>query len=372
VEEMHVDGFRFDLASILSRDEEGNVLKNPPVLWDIETDPEFSGLKLIAEAWDAAGLYQVGSFVGDSWKEWNGKFRDDVRSFLKGDRATVPAFVSRLLGSPDVFGQEEREPEQSINFVTCHDGFTLNDVVSYNEKHNWGNGEQNRDGNNDNLSWNCGIEGPTNDLIIEQLRNKQVKNFMSVLLLARGTPMLLMGDEVRRTQNGNNNAYVQDNEISWFDWTLLKKHQDVHRFTKCLISARMRSDFSLDNPEISLNEYLKRAKIDWHGVKLNQPDWGRDSHSIALTARSMKGRFTLHLMVNAYWEALRFEIPSARDFSGNDWRLWIDTARESPDDICNSWDEAKIIRETVYTVQPRSLVTLFTRIKKDGGNNAGS
>ena len=200
VEEMHVDGFRFDLASILSRDEEGVPLANPPILWDIETDPVLAGTKLIAEAWDAAGLYQVGSFVGDHWKEWNGHFRDDVRAFLKGDRDMTEAVAARFLASPDLYGHEDREPEQSINFVTCHDGFTLNDLVSYNEKHNEANGEHNRDGHDYNLSWNCGVEGPTDDPEIERLRNRQIKNFFAVTLGALGVPMLLMGDEVRRTQ----------------------------------------------------------------------------------------------------------------------------------------------------------------------------
>ena len=224
VTEMHVDGFRFDLASILSRDEKGRPIENPPVLWDIESDPVFAGVKLIAEAWDAAGLYQVGSFIGDSWKEWNGRFRDDVRSFMKGDEGTVSKLVTRLVGSPDMYSHKEREPEQSINFVTCHDGFTLNDLVSYNSKHNEANKEENRDGNNDNLSWNCGIEGPTDDAAVEALRNRQVKNFLTLTLLSIGAPMILMGDEVRRTQYGNNNAYCQDNELSWFDWSLIEKH----------------------------------------------------------------------------------------------------------------------------------------------------
>ena len=202
VNAMHVDGFRFDLASILSRDENGNPLANPPVLWEIESDPVLAGTKLIAEAWDAAGLYQVGSFVGESWKEWNGKFRDDVRSFIKGDRDTVSRVASRLLGSPDLYGHQEREPEQSINFITCHDGFTLNDLVSYDRKHNEANGEDNRDGMNDNLSWNCGVEGPTEDPAIERIRNRQVKNFLTATLLAIGAPMLLMGDEFRQTQGG--------------------------------------------------------------------------------------------------------------------------------------------------------------------------
>jgi glycogen operon protein len=200
VEEMHVDGFRFDLASILSRDEEGHPLANPPILWDIETDPTLAGTKLIAEAWDAGGLYQVGSFLGDKWKEWNGRFRDDMRAFLKSDPGMVGKVASRFLASPDLYAHEGREPEQSINFVTCHDGFTLNDLVSYNEKHNEANGENNNDGHNYNLSWNCGVEGPTADPAIEQLRTRQIKNFFTLTLLSLGVPMLLMGDEVRRWQ----------------------------------------------------------------------------------------------------------------------------------------------------------------------------
>ena len=220
VREMHIDGFRFDLASILARDGQGRPMAAPPVLWDIESDPVLANVKLIAEAWDPAGLYQVGSFAGDSWKEWNGRFRDDVRGFLKGDHRTVGALACRLIGSPDVYEHERREPEQSVNFVTCHDGFTLNDLVSYNTKHNEANGEGNRDGTDDNRSWNCGVEGPTDDAGVERLRNRQVKNFLALTLLSVGTPMLLAGDEVRRTQRGNNNAYCQDDETSWFDWSL--------------------------------------------------------------------------------------------------------------------------------------------------------
>ena len=200
VKEMHVDGFRFDLAAILERDESGQLMPNPPVLWDIESDPELAGTKLIAEAWDAAGLYKVGSFIGDSWREWNGRFRDDVRSFFRGEKNSVQHFTDRLLGSPAIYGHEEREAEQSVNFVTCHDGFTLNDLVSYDGKHNEANGENNRDGANDNRSWNCGVEGPTDDPGVEKLRNRQVKNFLTVTMLSVGMPMLLMGDEVRRTQ----------------------------------------------------------------------------------------------------------------------------------------------------------------------------
>ena len=252
VEEMHVDGFRFDLASILARDSSGQPLPNPPVLWDIESDPALAGTKLIAEAWDAAGLYQVGSFVGDAWKEWNGRFRDDVRDFFRGEPGSVRRVADRLVGSPEIYGHKEREAEQSVNFVTCHDGFTLNDLVSYNQKHNEANGEDNRDGANDNRSWNCGVEGPTDDPAVEKLRNRQVKNFLTVTLLSLGVPMILMGDEVRHTQGGNNNAYCQDNEISWFDWTLLEKHADVHRFVTLLIARRLLRDVEHERQRISL------------------------------------------------------------------------------------------------------------------------
>ena len=266
VTEMHVDGFRFDLASILSRDEAGRPMASPPILWDIESDPVLANVKLIAEAWDAAGLYQVGSFVGDSWKEWNGKFRDDVRSFLKGDNGMARTLAYRLTGSPDVYQREEREAEQSINFVTCHDGFTLNDLVSFNGKHNEDNGEGNRDGTDQNWSWNCGAEGRTDNPEIERLRNRQIKNFLTLTLLAIGTPMLLMGDEARRSQAGNNNAYCQDNEISWFDWRLLDRHADIHRFTKALIALRMSRNLPVERLDMTLSELLRRQPIQWHGV----------------------------------------------------------------------------------------------------------
>ena len=231
------------------------MLANPPVLWDIESDPVLAGTKLIAEAWDAAGLYQVGSFVGDSWKEWNGRFRDDVRGFFRGEAGLAGRFADRIVGSPELYGHKEREPEQSVNFVTCHDGFTLNDLVSYDRKHNEANGEDNRDGSNDNRSWNCGVEGPTDDPAIEQLRNRQVKNFLTVTLLSLGVPMILMGDEVRRTQRGNNNAYCQDNERAWFDWTLLEQHADVHRFVRLLNARRLLRDVEHEEQRVSLTQH---------------------------------------------------------------------------------------------------------------------
>jgi glycogen operon protein len=354
VTQMHVDGFRFDLASILSRDEDGRPLHSPPVLWDIESDPLLADTKLIAEAWDAAGLYQVGSFIGDRWQEWNGKFRDDVRSFLKGENGSVSGVATRLLGSPDLFSHEEREAEQSINFVTCHDGFTLNDLVSYNDKHNEANGEDNRDGANDNLSWNCGVEGPTSDGEIDALRNRQIKNFFVLEMLSAGTPMLLMGDEVRRTQGGNNNAYCQDSAISWFDWTLLERHADVHRFVKVLTAFRQHRDVVMGEPGLSLNDLLRRARVEWHGVTLNQPDWSDHSHALAFTLRSLADRFLFHVMLNAYWTPLTFELPAVPTGSSQRWRRCIDTALPSPDDI-QPWATAPAVEQATYFVQARSV-----------------
>jgi glycogen operon protein len=359
VKTMHVDGFRFDLASILSRGEDGRPLANPPILWDIESDPVLAGTKLIAEAWDAAGLYQVGSFIGDSWKEWNGQFRDDLRSFMKADRGTRTQLARRLLGSPDIYGHQEREPEKSINFVTCHDGFTLNDLVSYNDKHNEANGEDNRDGSEHNLSWNCGIEGPTADPDVERLRTQQVKNFLTSTLLAVGAAMVLMGDEVRRTQRGNNNAYCQDNEISWFDWTGLEKHAELHRFTRLLLRLRSMRDVARREGQLTLNEILGQAQISWHGVKLNQPDWSEDSHSLALTYNSLEGRFRVHVILNAYWEPLAFELPPLRKNSHEGWRRAIDTALPPPGDISEGPADAPLVHNKTYLTQPRSVVLLF-------------
>jgi glycogen operon protein len=359
VTKMHVDGFRFDLASILSRDEDGRPMTSPPILWDIESDPILANVKLIAEAWDAAGLYQVGSFVGDSWKEWNGKFRDDIRSFLKGDNGLARAAAYRLTGSPDVYQREQREADQSINFVTCHDGFTLNDVVSFNRKHNEANGEDNRDGNDQNLSWNCGSEGSVDDPEVEKLRNRQIKNFLTLTLLAIGTPMLLMGDELRRSQGGNNNAYCQDNEISWFDWTLIEKNSDVHRFAKAMIALRMNRNLPVEQFNMTLSELLLRQPIQWHGVKLNAPDWGSESHTLAATVPLLGYQLLLHLIVNAYWEPLEFELPPLDDLRGP-WRRCVDTYFDPPNDICE-WVAAKLVPGQSYRAEPRSVVLLLAQ-----------
>jgi isoamylase len=358
VGEMHVDGFRFDLASILTRDAKGHVLPNPPVLWDIESDPLLAGTKLIAEAWDAAGLYQVGSFVGDSWKEWNGRFRDDVRDFFRGADGSVRRVADRIVGSPEIYGHKEREPEQSVNFVTCHDGFTLNDLVSYNDKHNEANGEENRDGANDNRSWNCGVEGPSDDPAVEKLRNRQVKNFLTATLLSLGVPMVLMGDEVRHTQGGNNNAYCQDNETSWFDWTLLKEHADVHRFLKLLAARRLRRGTEHERRRLSLNHLIQEANKAWHGVRLNQPDWSNHSRSVAFAAEIRKEKLLFYMALNAHWEALDFELPPAGKNGRAKWHRWIDTAQATPNDIM-PWEEAPTLPGRSYRVEARSVVVLY-------------
>ncbi|MDJ0866829.1 MAG: glycogen debranching protein GlgX [Myxococcota bacterium] len=353
VEEMHVDGFRFDLASVLARDESGRPLPKPPILWDIETDPVLSGTKLIAEAWDAAGLYQVGSFFGDHWKEWNGHFRDDVRAFVKGDPDCAGKLAARFLASPDLYAHADAKPQRSINFVTCHDGFTLNDLVSYQAKRNEANGEENRDGHNHNLSWNCGAEGPSDDPEVEQLRLRQIKNFFAINVLSMGVPMLSMGDELRRTQGGNNNAYCQDNEISWLDWALLERHAGLHRFVRELV--RFRLELPIPDEDLSLAEVLERTRIEWHGVKLGAPDWSHASRSIAFTLREEKEWF--HMIFNAYWEPLEFEIPDPPTRPATAWKRVIDTHLPSPADF--RWpDEAPAIDARSTVAEARSVVLL--------------
>jgi isoamylase len=361
VEEMHVDGFRFDLASILSRDPSGRPMPDPPVLWDIESEPSLASTKLIAEAWDAAGLYQVGAFIGDAWKEWNGRFRDDVRSFFRGDDGSVGRVADRLLGSPEIYGHRQREADVSVNFITCHDGFSLNDLVSYTDKHNWRNGSENRDGTDDNRSWNCGVEGPTDDPAIERLRNRQVKNMLAVTLLSLGTPMLLMGDEFRRTQHGNNNAYCRDDEENWLDWTLLHEHADVHRFVSLLTARRVRRDMTGQRRRMNLIEMLHRANIAWHGVRLRQPDWNSSSHSLALGAEMPREGLGVHMIMNAFWEPLDFELPVD---GGSDWRRWIDTSLDSPDDIVPWQASAPVGDNASYRAGPRSVVVLWRRVEE--------
>ncbi len=362
VQVMHVDGFRFDLAAILSRDEEGRPLVRPPVLWDIDSDPALAGTKLIAEAWDAAGLYEVGSFAGDHWKEWNGRFRDDVRSFVRGDLDTVPAVADRLLGSPALYAASQREPAQSINFITSHDGFTLDDLVSYDRKHNQANGEGSRDGSDDNRSWNCGAEGPTDDAAVLALRTRQIKNLLAINVLALGTPMLLMGDEMRRSQGGNNNPYCQDNETSWLDWTLLARHAEIHRFVQGLIRIRNLRESVREDHHLTLTELTARVRAQLHGVQLAAPDLRAISHSVAVTATNLSGDLLMYFALNAYWEALDFELPPLPD-GASPWRRIIDTAEPSPRDLVEFAD-AEVASGTTLRVEARSVVALFAPLHR--------
>ena len=357
VSEMHVDGFRFDLASVLSRSENGEPLANPPILWSIESDPVLASAKIIAEAWDASGLYQLGSFVGHKWAEWNGRYRDDVRKFVKGDLGVSPTLSKRLLGSPDLFKQIIRDPNRSINFVTCHDGFTLNDLVSYSHKHNLKNGEKNRDGHDHNFSWNCGVEGESNNIEIEKLRGRQIKNLLTILMFSQGTPMLLMGDEVRRTQHGNNNAYCQDNATSWFDWDLVEKEQGLLSFTKKLIKFNLTHKFFQEHHHWNGLENQHASRVFWHGVNAFDPDWSDHSHTIAYTLFNQHYPDCLHIMINAYWEPMEFEIPLINGFEGKKWYLQIDTAKPHPEDFPENGEIPEISGST-YLVEARSVVVL--------------
>jgi glycogen operon protein len=308
----------------------------------------------MAEAWDAGGLYQVGSFAGDRWKEWNGRFRDDVRSFIRGDRGTVQNLRLRLFGSPDLYSHKYQPPEQSINFVTCHDGFTLNDLVSFDRKHNEMNLQQNLDGTDDNRSWNCGEEGETSSPEIEALRARQVRNAMALTLLSLGTPFLLMGDEVRRTQKGNNNAYCQNNSTSWFDWSLLEKQRDLFRFVQQMIQLRKKFSRGLDGNTLSLTECIERARISWAGVDLSGPDLSDDSHSLAVTAHLESGS-TIHIMLNLYHEELNFTLPPIAEPSAP-WRTVFDTFDVDQDRPSSADD--KVVPGSTYRVRPRSIVFL--------------
>jgi len=356
VSEMHVDGFRFDLASIFSRSDSGEPELNAPIISEIDSDPVLAGSKLIAEAWDYGGLYQVGSFGQDKWKEWNGIFRNDIRGFLKADSNTAWKLHERIIGSPDIYKSGHRPTGQSINFVTCHDGFTLNDLVSYNSKHNDGNKTQNSDGTNANLSWNCGAEGPSTNPDMELLRIRQIKNFLALTLLSVGTPMLLMGDEVRRTQQGNNNAYCLDNDVSWFDWGLCQSNAELFRFTQELICLRRHFDHGIGGNAIPLEQYLKDAHIEWHGAALDKPDWGFDSHSIAVVFHSHALNNMRYIAINSYWEILEFELPPLPQ-SSSPWIRIIDTSLASPNDIAGTATGIEV-RGSTYLVNPHSIVML--------------
>jgi isoamylase len=356
VQEMHVDGFRFDLAAALSRDVFGSPVSLPPLLWVIESDPVLAGTKLIAEAWDAAGLYSIGWFINVSnwYAEWNGPFRDDVRKFAKSDENTVSSLASRLIASPDIYFKSEREPNRSVNFVTCHDGFTLYDLVAYNTKHNELNGENNRDGTDQNYSWNCGVEGATTDEAVRKLRLQQMKNMLSILLLSQGTPMILMGDEVARTQNGNNNAYCHDSKDAWFDWDLLERNDEMFRFSKEIINLTQELEIFRQRKPVSLSPSSDKVYVEWHGTKLHQPDWSANSHSLAFTLEYAPSRERLQVLLNAYWETLEFELPPSK--FGN-WKRLVDTSNKSPQDFVHL-PEAPVVSTDHYKAMPRSTVIL--------------
>jgi glycogen operon protein len=361
VREMHVDGFRFDLASVLTRGEDGNPLKNPPVLWHIEFSDMLARTKIIAEAWDAAGLYQVGSFPGFRWAEWNGRYRDVIRRFVRGEGGLLGEVAERISGSSDLYKPSGRLPINSINFVTSHDGFTLYDLVSYNEKHNEANGSDNQDGANDNFSWNCGHEGESSDPEILALRKRQAKNFMAILLLSQGVPMLLAGDEVLRSQGGNNNAYCQDNELSWFDWTLSERNTDMFRFIKQMISFRQR------HPGLRRRRFLAGSKpkgsrlpdISWHGVRLNEPLWEDASAQVlAYTLGAVsEEEEDLHVILNMSDSPQATELPHIPD---RRWYGAVDTWQTSPADILEPLDQPPV-KDYTYLVHPRSVVVLESR-----------
>ncbi len=359
VSHMHVDGFRFDLASVLTRDVYGRPLERPGVLWNMEFDPILAGSKLIVEAWDAQGLYQVGWFInrGDYFAEWNGPFRDDVRRFVKSDKNSVRSLAARVMASSDIYVKTNRDPNRSINFITCHDGFTLNDLVSYNQKHNLDNGEDNRDGANDNHSWNCGVEGPTNDAQIEALRLRQIKNFLSIMFFSQGTPMLLMGDEVRHTQLGNNNTYCHDNELSYFDWQLVEKNKDLLRFVRGIIGLTQSLQIFSNDILLAVADSCDAPHVMWHGTRLYHPDWGENSHSLAYSMHDIDAGERLHVMINSYWEPLTFELPEHGDAEA--WYRVVDTALPSPDDFCQPGQSLPL--HASYKVEPRSLVVVMAK-----------
>ncbi|MGR8934287.1 MAG: glycogen debranching protein GlgX [Gammaproteobacteria bacterium] len=358
VEEMHVDGFRFDLASALARGDGGMPLHDPPVLWGIELSEKLSRTKLIAEAWDAAGLYQVGSFPGYRWGEWNGQYRDLIRRFLRGDKGLVGELATRISGSSDLYHPEGRLPINSINFVTCHDGFTLFDLFSYNEKHNLANGENNRDGCTHNYSWNCGVEGPSDDAGIIALRLRQVKNAFVLVLLSQGVPMLLAGDEVLKTQYGNNNGYCQNNELTWFDWNISGRKKEMLQFVRRMIALRKRS------PCLMRRRFLKGDKaperempdVSWHGMRINDPLWSDpDARVLAFTLAGIgEGDNDLHIMLNMSDHKIDMELPVLKS---RHWCLAIDTSANFPDDAILPENQSPYNNYS-YPVEARTIVVM--------------
>jgi glycogen operon protein len=361
VEHLGVDGFRFDLASVFARDQRGDLMTDPPVPWLIESSRVLSPLPLIAEAWDAVGLYHVGAFPGMTWAEWNGRFRDAMRRFVRGDAGLVGEVATRVAGSADLYADDGRLPCNSVNFVTCHDGFTLHDLVSYGQKHNHANGDDNRDGGEDNASWNCGVEGETSDPAVNALRRRQAKNHLALLLLSRGVPMLLAGDEVLRSQAGNNNAYCQDNPLSWLDWTLADRNRDMLRFTRELIAFRRR------HPCLTANRFFTGAPVPgrgipdvtWHGVRLDQAPW-HDGQA-RLLRFTLAGRTPdeedLHVVLNGGDTGQDLPLPVA---PRGRWHLAVDTSRPSPADLVERGGQVPWGGDSVE-VGARSVVVLEAR-----------
>ena len=345
--EYHVDGFRFDLASILGRNEDGSPASQPPLLKNLAEDPILRNVKLIAEAWDAGGLYQVGSFPAFSrWAEWNGKYRDDMRSFLKGDYWFAEAAANRLIGSPDLYTGQYKGYASSINFLTCHDGFSLWDLYSYNEKHNEDNGWNNTDGNDDNRSWNCGVEGETEDPEVLRLRFRMIKNACAVLMCSRGTPMFLAGDEFGDTRLGNNNPYCQDNEISWLDWKRLNTNQTLYQFFKKMIRFRR------EHPAIRNNLDPSDTGFPAVSIYTNQPwdnsiDQDTKCLAVCYAGKTEQGEDLVYVALNVYWEKQRFELPKLPN--AYEWKRFIDTAL----------DEADEVTITEYWLQPRSVAVFI-------------
>lgn len=358
VREMHVDGFRFDLASAMARGEDGQPLPNPPVLWGIELSNDLADTKIIAEAWDAAGLYQVGTFPGYRWSEWNGRYRDCIRRFVRGDLGLVNEVATRIAGSSDLYQANWRLPINSINFITCHDGFSLWDLVSYNSKHNSFNGEHNRDGNDENFSWNCGAEGETQDAAIVALRLRQAKNFLSILLLSQGVPMLLAGDELFRSQHGNNNVWCQDNELGYINWNLLPTQAGTVRFVRNLLSLRRR------HPNLQRRTFFtgltqpgrRFSDIQWHGEQLNVPPWDDPNACwLAFTIGDTgHGDTALHCILNMSDTFRCFELPP---LDNGHWHRAVDTRLESPHDIALP-TEQPIVNTSYYWLMPHNVVVL--------------
>ena len=349
---MHVDGFRFDLASVLGRDEHGKILRNAPLLESIAEDPILRDIKIIAEAWDAGGAYQVGCFSTQRWAEWNGRFRDDVRRFWIGDAGMMGPFASRICGSSDLYEGSGKGPKGSLNFITSHDGFTLNDLVSYKLKHNDINGEYGHDGTDANYSDNCGVEGPSADSAVEAMRTCLIKNFILTLFISRGVPMLLGGDEFRRSQRGNNNAYCQDNEVSWFDWNLLEKHKEIHRFTRAMIAFRRA------HPVLREEVFYNDGDIKWFAPNGNQPDWADARQKSLACLIAGCGEPDLLLLFNSDNRPIDFFIPAPQEKKS--WRLAVDTSRSASDDIYETGKEPSMQGRFSFQAAPQSSAILLT------------